>query len=206
MNHAYFRLVNYYNLFRCIYELVRICEINWCSNIARTCDSWFCVRLGSFFFQVFFQPPAQKQAVAWQEKKSKPGFLCCTTAQEDWMHPGVCTWGMSFQMFSDLPGILKHLDDVYDSKNLKKSGCHVPKFLKSNLAPPRERIQQQHLLCQPCNTRLWYTTIGWTCHRRLQSRLKAHDMVMVFVVYEKLGFIVSKIPETSTIQQSLHHW
>ena len=70
------------------------------------------------------------------------------------MQPGVCTWGMSFQMFSDLPGILKHLDDVYDSKNLEKSGCHVPKFLKSNLAPPRERIQQQHLLCQPCNTRL----------------------------------------------------
>ena len=53
MNHAYFSLVKYYNLFRCFYELVRICEINWCSNIARTCDSWFCVRLGSCFFQVF---------------------------------------------------------------------------------------------------------------------------------------------------------
>ena len=53
INHAYFRLVNYYNLFRCIYESLKNCEINWCSNIARTCDSWFCVGLGSCFFQVF---------------------------------------------------------------------------------------------------------------------------------------------------------
>ena len=60
INHAYFRLVNYYNLFRCIYESLKNCEINWCSNIARTCDSWFCVGLGSCFFFKFFPASSTK--------------------------------------------------------------------------------------------------------------------------------------------------